>query len=172
MSSWTHASVTREQTHEPSGSDKKRKRFARSANFQEDSRLSSKVLRRFLKHPGAVAGSIVLAILILAVLLGSFSPYSSVNSNVLERLQPPSFQHPMGTDALGRDLLTRILFGGRISLTVGLMVVVDHFSNWRYSGRSGRLCRRLDRQCSDAHHRRRPDLAVPYGLDPFECHLA
>lgn len=69
-------------------------------------------------------GSIVLTILVLAVLLGSFSPYSSVNSNVLERLQPPSWHHPMGTDALGRDLLTRILYGGRISLAVGMMVVV------------------------------------------------
>ncbi len=88
-----------------------------------DSRLSIKVLRRFLQHPGAVAGSIMLAMVVLAVLLGSFSPYSPVNSNVLERLQPPSLQHPMGTDALGRDLLTRILYGGRISLAVGLMVV-------------------------------------------------
>ena len=68
-------------------------------------------------------GSIVLTILVLAVLLGSFSPYSSVNSSVLERLQSPSWHHPMGTDALGRDLLTRILYGGRISLAVGLMVV-------------------------------------------------
>lgn len=69
-------------------------------------------------------GTIVLTILVLAVLLGSFSPYSAVNSNVLERLQPPSWHHPMGTDALGRDLLTRILYGGRISLAVGMMVVV------------------------------------------------
>jgi len=89
----------------------------------EDNRASSRVMRRFLKHPGALAGSIALSILILAVLLGSFSPYSSVDSNVSERLQPPSLHHPMGTDALGRDLLTRILYGGRISLTVGLLVV-------------------------------------------------
>lgn len=88
-----------------------------------DSRISTRVIRRFLMHPGAVAGSIMLAIVILAVLLGSLSPYSPVNSNVLERLQPPSLKHPMGTDALGRDLLTRILYGGRISLAVGLMVV-------------------------------------------------
>ena len=99
----------------------------KTANLKTNSRASSKVLNRFLKHPGAMAGSIILAILILAVLLGSFSPYSSVNSNVSERLQPPSFQHPMGTDALGRDLLTRILYGGRISLTVGLMVVAITF---------------------------------------------
>ena len=84
---------------------------------------STKVVRRFIKHPGAISGSVILAILVLAISLGSFSPYSSVNSNVVDRLQPPSFQHPMGTDALGRDLLTRILYGGRISLAVGLMVV-------------------------------------------------
>lgn len=96
---------------------------AAPADFMEDNRRSSRVMRRFFKHPGALAGSIALAILILAVLLGSFSPYSSVDSNVSERLQPPSLHHPMGTDALGRDLLTRILYGGRISLTVGLLVV-------------------------------------------------
>jgi len=88
-----------------------------------DTGIQSKVWKRFRRHPGAMIGSIVLTILVLAVLLGSFSPYSSVNSNVLERLQPPSWHHLMGTDALGRDLLTRILYGGRISLAVGLMVV-------------------------------------------------
>jgi peptide/nickel transport system permease protein len=90
----------------------------------QDTGFQSKIWKRFHRHPGAMIGSIVLTILVLAVLLGSFSPYSSVNSNVLERLQPPSWHHPMGTDALGRDLLTRILYGGRISLAVGMMVVV------------------------------------------------
>jgi peptide/nickel transport system permease protein len=89
----------------------------------EKKHSSTKVTRRFIKHPGAIAGLVILSILVLAIFLGSFSPYSSVNSNVVDRLQPPSFQHPMGTDALGRDLLTRILYGGRISLAVGLMVV-------------------------------------------------
>jgi peptide/nickel transport system permease protein len=95
----------------------------RPVNKQDDSRSSTKVFRRFFRHPGAVFGSVIFAILILAVALGSLSPYSPVDSNVGDRLQPPSFQHPMGTDSLGRDLLTRILYGGRISLEVGLMVV-------------------------------------------------
>jgi peptide/nickel transport system permease protein len=95
----------------------------KASDLQEGSRPSTKVIRRFLRHPGAMAGSIVLTILALAILLGSLSPYSSVDSNIGDRLQSPSFQHPMGTDALGRDLLTRILYGGRISLAVGLMVV-------------------------------------------------
>ena len=45
-----------------------------------------------------------------------------------ERLQAPSQRHPMGTDALGRDLLTRVLYGGRISLSVGLLVVAISLS--------------------------------------------
>jgi peptide/nickel transport system permease protein len=70
-----------------------------------------------------LVGSIVLFILILAVLLAPLSPYDPNASNVLERFQPPSWQHPMGTDALGRDLFTRVLYGGRVSLTVGILVV-------------------------------------------------
>ena len=45
-----------------------------------------------------------------------------------ERLEPPSLAHPMGTDALGRDLFTRVLYGGRVSLTVGVLVVIISIS--------------------------------------------
>jgi peptide/nickel transport system permease protein len=68
-------------------------------------------------------GSLVLLILVLAVLLAPLSPYDPEKSRIQERFQPPSWQHPMGTDPLGRDLLTRILYGGRISMTVGVLVV-------------------------------------------------
>jgi peptide/nickel transport system permease protein len=61
--------------------------------------------------------------LAIAVLLAPLSPYDPEASSVSERFLKSSWQHPMGTDALGRDLLTRILYGGRISMTVGLMVV-------------------------------------------------
>jgi peptide/nickel transport system permease protein len=81
------------------------------------------VWKRFLRHPGAVGGSLVLGLLVLIVLLAFLSPYDPEASTLSERLQPPSWRHPMGTDALGRDLLTRVLYGGRISLTVGVMVV-------------------------------------------------
>jgi peptide/nickel transport system permease protein len=64
-----------------------------------------------------------LGILILSMLLAPLSPYEPNKSEVSQRLQPPSWQHPMGTDGLGRDLLTRVLYGGRISLTVGILVV-------------------------------------------------
>ena len=123
MDSWIQGSAilsweTMKQIDSKSGVIK-----SKAGTISRDTGIRSKIWMRFRRHPGAMVGSIVFIILVLAILLGYFSPYSSVDSNVLERLRPPSWQHPMGTDALGRDLLTRILYGGRISLAVGLMVV-------------------------------------------------
>ena len=81
------------------------------------------IWKRFRRHPGAIAGSIILIILILLILLVPLLPYDPETSSITERLQAPSWSHPMGTDALGRDLLTRVLYGGRVSLLVGLLVV-------------------------------------------------
>ncbi len=85
--------------------------------------LGGQVWRRFRRHPGAVVGTIVFTILALASMFAFLSPYPVDQSSIEIRLQMPSLQHPMGTDALGRDLLTRSLYGGRISLSVGLIVV-------------------------------------------------
>jgi peptide/nickel transport system permease protein len=95
-----------------------------SAVTAETSSMAAAIWKRFRKHPGAVGGSIVFLILSVMVIFASFSPYDPDASSMLERYQPPSSQHWMGTDALGRDLFTRVLYGGRISLTVGLLVVV------------------------------------------------
>lgn len=89
----------------------------------ETTSMAAAIWKRFRKHPGAVGGAIVLFLLALSVLLAPLSPYDPELSNMDERYQPPSLRHPMGTDALGRDLFTRTLYGGRISLTVGLLVV-------------------------------------------------
>ncbi len=86
--------------------------------------MGSLVWRRFRRHPGAVFGTIVLAIIVIAVLLASLLPYDPVESDIKNRYQAPSLQHPFGTDGLGRDLLTRCLYGGRVSLFVGFMVMV------------------------------------------------
>jgi peptide/nickel transport system permease protein len=66
----------------------------------------------------------MLTIIILGVLLAPLSPYDPETSDLTSRLEPPSLQHPFGTDQLGRDMLTRCLYGGRVSLTVGFLVVV------------------------------------------------
>jgi peptide/nickel transport system permease protein len=86
--------------------------------------MGSLVLRRFRRHPGAVIGAIVLAVIVLACIFAFLSPYDPNQSDLTVRLQPPSWQHPFGTDALGRDLLTRCLYGGRVSLLIGFLVVV------------------------------------------------
>ena len=85
--------------------------------------MTSMAWRRFRRHPGAIVGIIVLGAIVLASIFAFLSPYSPVESNISERMQPPSLQHPFGTDQLGRDLLTRCLYGGRVSLTVGFLVV-------------------------------------------------
>ena len=86
--------------------------------------MRSLVWRRFRRHPGAVAGVIILCIIFTAVLLAPLSPYDPLKSDIKNRFQAPSLEHPFGTDGLGRDLLTRCLYGGRVSLFVGFMVMV------------------------------------------------
>ena len=80
--------------------------------------------RRFRRHPGAMVGAIIFIILILAVLVAPLSPYDPEKSDIKNKYQAPSLQHPFGTDGLGRDQLTRVLYGGRISIFVGVMVMV------------------------------------------------
>lgn len=53
------------------------------------------------------------------------APYGPLEQNIRDRLQPPSASHIFGTDQLGRDVLSRVLYGGRISLPAGLLVVVS-----------------------------------------------
>lgn len=75
----------------------------------------------FLQNRMAVVGLIILATIAVASFIGPLvSPYSATATDVLNRLKPPTLAHPMGTDELGRDLLTRILVGGRLSILVGL----------------------------------------------------
>lgn len=92
-------------------------------NAEATASYRSLIWRRFTCHPGAVYGAISLTLILLSVLLAGLSPYDPNEVDMASRLQPPSLQHPMGTDALGRDYLTRVLYGGRISLSVGLIVV-------------------------------------------------
>ncbi len=86
--------------------------------------MAAGVWKRFRKHPGAIFGFCIIFIFFILTVFAPFSPYDPEASDISSRYQPPSLSHPMGTDALGRDLFTRVLYGGRISLTVGLLVVI------------------------------------------------
>jgi peptide/nickel transport system permease protein len=85
--------------------------------------MASLVWKRFRRHPGAMAGAVILTILILAVWLAGLSPYDPEISDIANRYLPPSRTYLFGTDGLGRDILVRVLYGGRVSLSVGFMVV-------------------------------------------------
>lgn len=81
--------------------------------------------RRFSRHKLAVVSAFLLLILILAVVLGPFIWRVSINDiDIVAGMQGPSLAHPFGTDDLGQDILARMIYGGRISLAVGLAAML------------------------------------------------
>ncbi len=81
----------------------------------------------FRRHRPAMAGLALVAVLALAALLTPYlAPYDPAAQGadiVATRFQPPSLAHPMGTDRFGRDVFSRVLYGGRISLAIGSLAV-------------------------------------------------
>jgi len=78
-------------------------------------------MRLFLRHRLALVGAILLIVLLLSAIFGpTLAPYDPELQDLFNITQPPSTAHWLGTDELGRDLLSRLLIGGRISLAVGL----------------------------------------------------
>lgn len=95
-------------------------------NAQKNSQFKDMV-RRLFKNKAAVAGLVFLIFLILmAIFADVLFDYNTqcINQNIPERLQWPSAQHLFGTDEYGRDLLIRIVFGSRISLSIGFIAVL------------------------------------------------
>src|SRR5689334_1518226 len=87
--------------------------------------LARETWRRFARNRGAVAGlGVVLVYLAMAVFADVLAPYSPVDGDLSAKLVPPTLSHPLGTDELGRDLLSRLLFGARSSLEIQLAAVV------------------------------------------------
>jgi len=81
--------------------------------------------RRFCRHRLAVASTVILAAMLLAVACGPFLWRVPINDiDFTAHLDGPSWAHPFGTDDLGQDLLARMLYGGRISLAVGLAAML------------------------------------------------
>ncbi len=81
-------------------------------------------LRRFLRHKGAVTGSVLLLVLMaMAALAPSLAPYDPIAQDQRASLRAPGSAHPLGTDVFGRDILSRVIWGGRQSLRVGLLAV-------------------------------------------------
>jgi peptide/nickel transport system permease protein len=83
------------------------------------------VLRLARRHPNIALGALLLATIVACALLAPLiAPYDPDAISPAERLKPPSAAHWFGTDAFGRDVLSRVIWGGRISLVVGLTVAI------------------------------------------------
>src|SRR5581483_9617111 len=87
--------------------------------------LASDAWRRIRHSRSAVVGGAVLLLMILSALLAPLvSPYDPIKTSQRTSLEAPSLAHPMGTDRFGRDIFSRVLWGGRLSLPVGFVSVV------------------------------------------------
>ncbi|MFE6073528.1 ABC transporter permease [Paenibacillus sp. NPDC057886] len=93
----------------------------------EDSQNTS-LMNRILKTPSLLVGSVMFAVLIiLAVMIPWISPYDPSEQNLSAFLQPPSAEHWLGTDQLGRDLFTRLIYAARTDLSIMVLAEIVPF---------------------------------------------
>lgn len=86
--------------------------------------LTRDTLRRLWMNPGAIAGAIVLTVVILSAIFAPLiAPYDPIAQDTTAIRAAPSAQHLFGTDNFGRDVFSRVLYGGRMSLPVGFVAV-------------------------------------------------
>ncbi|MFP9191864.1 nickel transporter permease [Natronosalvus vescus] len=84
----------------------------------------SRKARQFRSNTLNVIGLVIVLAIIGSALFAPFlTPYDPTEQNLENRLESPSLEHPMGTDQLGRDILTRLVYGAQISLRIGVIVV-------------------------------------------------
>ena len=115
MLRWIRGFAMSERVALPS-SNKKPARQSRS--------LWGDAFRRLRRNPGSMLGLVLLLIVVaLSLLAPVLTPYDPVEIVAGDRLQPPSAEHWFGTDSFGRDIYTRVLYGGQISLRVGIIAV-------------------------------------------------
>ncbi len=95
------------------------RKYKKQSQFKE-------IMRRLFRNKTAILGLIIVIMLIgMALLSGVIYDYDKdvISQNIKERLQAPSSEHPFGTDSMGRDVLARVVYGSRISLSVGVSAV-------------------------------------------------
>ena len=116
-----------------------------------ESVLLSAVRQLLSDNVSRAGGIIVLALVIIAIFANYIAPYNPYLQDLAGRLAPPSMSHLLGQDQLGRDVLSRILYGTRISLEVGLSVVAISLSTGTvvgaisgyYGGKSDQVIMRI-----------------------------
>ncbi|MGE0717996.1 MAG: ABC transporter permease [Alphaproteobacteria bacterium] len=85
--------------------------------------MRAAMARALRRHPMMIAGGVVLVLIaVVSAAAPLLAPHDPIELNVVDRLRPPGDDYVLGTDAYGRDMLSRLLYGGRVSLAVGLAV--------------------------------------------------
>ena len=110
MSSSTRASITTDARHGPADT-------TRWQRWRDG-------WRRFRRHRAAMTGLCVLGVMLVLVCTASlWTTHDPTRQQLSQVLRPISVQHPLGTDHLGRDMLARLLYGGRLSLLIGGLAI-------------------------------------------------
>ena len=87
------------------------------------------ILKRITHEPLGLTGLILVIVIVISAVLANFiAPYDPIALNILDRLQSPSANHLLGTDQLGRDLFSRVLYGGQVALKVALISIAAALS--------------------------------------------
>ncbi|WZU01267.1 hypothetical protein MGH68_17770 [Erysipelothrix sp. D19-032] len=101
------------------------------------------IWRALIKNKRAVVGLIFIVVLVfVAIFADKIAPFGMTEQNLSNALQHPNGTHLLGTDALGRDVLSRILYGARVSVTIGISKSYYLIILWWYFWIASRLLRR------------------------------
>lgn len=92
---------------------------------QEKTSQLALVWTRFKRNKLALIGGVIVLIMVLIAVLAPFlAPHDPYRTAPLRRLEAPSFEHPLGTDAMGRDMLSRLIYGARVELSIGILIIL------------------------------------------------
>lgn len=92
-------------------------------------------LRRISRDPLGLLGLVLVTLIIISALFaGLIAPYDPIKLNIIDRLQGPSVSHLLGTDQLGRDLFSRVLYGGQVALKVAFISIAVALSLGAFLG--------------------------------------
>jgi peptide/nickel transport system permease protein len=84
-----------------------------------------KIIRTFVQNKAALVGLILSLIVVFTCIAAPYLPLPDpINQSLSQRFKAPSAQHPLGTDNFGRDVLSRVIWGGRVSMVVGVLSVL------------------------------------------------
>jgi len=98
-------------------------------------------LKQLRKHPEVIVGAIVVLVwILLAVFAPLIAPFDPLEQHITDRLSPPNEVYRLGTDELGRDIFSRVLYGGRITLPAGFaVIIIDGIIGWLIGAVAGFL---------------------------------